>query len=156
MYTARLVLSTDPTSYGPMAWTGTRFATVGPQEAYAPVSKSAWTRTPVRRPSASAPNVAAILAGWRFVVDAMDSGRGYTARTGWSSRRAAMAMSGWRDRSSLPPNPPPQALGMTRTRSAGSPRISASSSRSMYGVCVVAKTSTRPSTTRAVPASGSM
>ncbi len=34
--------------------------------------------------------------------------------------------------------------------------MSASSSRSMYGVCVVDQTSTRPSTTRAVPASGSM
>ena len=43
----------------------------------------------------------------------------------------------------LAPNPPPQALGMTRTRPSGSPRTSASSSRSMYGVWVVAKTSTR-------------
>ncbi len=67
-----------------------------------------------------------------------------------------MAMSGWSERSSLPPKPPPQALGMTRTRLSGSPRMRASSSRSMYGVWVVAKTSTRPSTRRAVPASGSM
>ena len=33
------------------------------------MSKSAWTRTPVSRPSASAPNVAVIRAGWRLVVD---------------------------------------------------------------------------------------
>ena len=73
-----------------------------------------------------------------------------------SRMSAAIAMSGCSDRSSLPPKPPPQALGMTRTRSTGRPRIRASSSRSMYGVWVVAKTSTRPSTMRAVPASGSM
>ena len=33
VYTARLVLSTEPTSYGPIAWTGTRLATVGPHDA---------------------------------------------------------------------------------------------------------------------------
>ena len=44
--------------------------------------------------------------------------------------------------------------GSTRTRSTGRPRIRASSSRSMYGVCVVANTSTRPSTTRADPGLG--
>ena len=40
-------------------------------------------------------------------------------RTGRSRRSAAIAISGWSDRSSLPPKPPPQALGMTRTRSVG-------------------------------------
>ena len=101
------------------------------------MSKSAWTRTPVSRPSASAPNVAVIRAGWRFVVAAIDSGREYTPGPGGRGARAAIAISGWIDRSSLPPKPPPQALGMTRTRSCGRPRIRASSSRSMYGVWVV-------------------
>ena len=120
------------------------------------MSKSPSKRTPVRRPSASAPNVAAMDAGWRFVVARIDSGREYTPRTGRPVTSAAIASSGWIDRSSLPPKPPPQADGTTRTRSGAMPRMRASSSRSMYGVWVVAQTSTRPSTTRAVPASGSM
>ena len=33
VYTARPVLRTAPTAYGPIAWTGTRLATVGPHEA---------------------------------------------------------------------------------------------------------------------------
>ena len=120
------------------------------------MSKSPWKRTPVSRPSPSAPKVATIRAGWRFVVARIDSGREKRPRTGRPVAIAAIASSGWIERSSLPPKPPPHALGMTRTASFGRPRISASSSRSMYGVWVVAQTSTRPSTTRAVPASGSM
>ena len=84
------------------------------------MSKSAWTRTPVSRPSASAPNVAVIRAGWRF------GRRGHRLRPridapgpGARAASAAIAISGCSDRSSLPPNPPPQALGMTRTRSVG-------------------------------------
>ena len=72
---ARVVARTAGTTYGPLAWTGTRFATVGPHEAYAPVSKSPWRSIAVRRPSASAPSDARIRAGWRLVVDRIDSGR---------------------------------------------------------------------------------
>ena len=78
-----------------------------------------------------------IRAGWRLVVDAHRLRARVDARgPGGRAASAAIAISGCSERSSLPPNPPPQALGMTRTRSAGRPRISASSSRSMYGVWV--------------------
>ena len=43
------------------------------------MSKSPWKRDRGEAPSASAPNVAEIRAGWRFVVDAIDSGRGIDA-----------------------------------------------------------------------------
>ena len=84
-----------------------------------------------------------IRAGCRFVVARIDSGRVKTQRTGRSRIHAAIATSGWSDRSSLPPNPPPQALGMTWTRSGSKPMIRAISSRSMYGVWVDAKTEIR-------------
>ena len=156
VYTARDVARTASHPYGPPAWTGTRWATVGPQDAYAPVSKSPWKRKPVSRPSGSAPALARMRAGWRLVLAAIDSGRVQAARTGRSSSHAAKAMSGWTPRSSLPPKPPPHAVGMIRTRSGDRPRMSATSSRSMYGVWVLTVSSMRSPTRRANPASGSM
>ena len=97
-----------------------------------------------------------MTAGWRLVLARIDSGRVYVPRTGRPVSQAATARSGWIDRSSLPPKPPPQALGMTRTCSGRRPTIRAISSRSMYGVWVVAQTSRRSPTRRAQPASGSM
>ena len=87
----------------------------------------------------------------------MDSGRVYVHRTGTPSTHAASAVRGWTDWSSLPPKPPPHADGRMRTRSGAMPSTLATSSRSMYGVCVQADTSMRSSPIRrAYPASGSM
>ena len=100
--------------------------------------------------------MARIREGWRFGLAGIDSGRVQTARTGRPVRHAAMAMSACTPRSSLPPKPPPQAVGMIRTWSGRMPRISATSSRSMYGACVLTVSSIRSPTRRAQPASGSI
>jgi hypothetical protein len=52
-------------------------------------------------------------------------------RTGRPTARAATASSGWIETSSLPPKPPPQAVGRMRTASSGTPSTRAVSSRSM-------------------------
>ena len=95
-------------------------------------ARSAGRRRRPRRSRGSGPDGA---SGWRPSI----SGRVQTARTGRSSRQAAIAISGWTPRSSLPPKPPPQAVGMIRTCSGAMPRISATSSRSMYGVWVLTR-----------------
>ena len=59
---------------------------------------------------------AAIRAGWRLVVAAIDSGRGRrSCAPGGRSASAARPRSGCTERSSLPPKPPPTAEGTMRT-----------------------------------------
>ena len=72
---ARESARTFGTRYGPMQCTGTRPATVGPHDAYAPVSKSPSNSYPTMRPSGSATARARSREGWRLVVAAIDSGR---------------------------------------------------------------------------------
>ena len=74
---------------------------------------------------------AAMRDGCRFDVAAIDSIRFQVQRTGRSSSQAATASSGWTERSSLPPNPPPQAVGTIRTSAGAIPMICAISSRSI-------------------------
>jgi hypothetical protein len=69
---------------------------------------------------------------------------------------AATARIGWIDTSSLPPKPPPQAVGTMRTAVMGTPSTRATSSWSMTGAWVQAVTSIRSPTRRAKPASGSI
>ncbi len=54
---------------------GTRAATVGPQEAYAPVLKSAVKSMATSFPPEVAPARQEIFEGWRLVVERIDSGR---------------------------------------------------------------------------------
>ena len=42
VWIARVVQCTAGTRYGPIAWIGTRLPTIGPQDEYGPVLKSAW------------------------------------------------------------------------------------------------------------------
>ena len=86
----------------------------------------------------------------------MDSMRVHVQRTGLFSTQAATPITGWTPRSSLPPKPPPQAVGMMRTDSFGMPMICATSSRSIYGAWVDTVISSRSPTRRAQPASGSI
>jgi hypothetical protein len=73
--TARVWARTLAMRYGPLAWIGTRLATVGPHDEYAPVLKSPAKSKATRRPSASQAALARIVAGWRLVLDCIDSGR---------------------------------------------------------------------------------
>jgi hypothetical protein len=73
--TARVTARTFGTRYGPVAWIGTRLATVGPHDEYAPVLKSPLKSNALSRPSACTRPVAVISAGWRLVLDCIDSGR---------------------------------------------------------------------------------
>ena len=86
----------------------------------------------------------------------MLSGRSYTQATGLPVSQAASAVRGWTETSSLPPKPPPQALGTIRTCAGWRPSTSAVMSRSMTGVWVETKSSTRSPMRRAQPASGSI
>ncbi len=83
------------------------------------------------QPERSAASAARIRAGWRLVEDARLSGRVQSAATGRPSVQAATASGNCTDWSSLPPNPPPTADGITRTRSGAMPSTWATSSRSM-------------------------
>ena len=158
VWIARVVHRAASTAYGPVAWTGTRLATVGPPRCVRARVEVAVDADPGEAPvRVGAEGGGDPDAGWRFVVDAHRLRAGVhaahrPARARAPRSRSAAGSTGRACRRSRRR----RRDGMTRTRSGGRPRISASSSRSMYGVWVVAKTSTRPSTTRAVPASGSM
>src|SRR6202041_603090 len=113
------------------ACTGTRPATVGPQEEYAPVLKSAAKSRAVSFPSCPQPPRSRIRVGCRFVVDIIDSVLEYTMRTGCPSFQAASATKGCTDKSSFEPKPPPTAVGIILTCSGAIPRIAAMSLRSI-------------------------
>ena len=73
--TARVNARTWGTRYGPLAWIGTRLATVGPHDEYAPVLKSPAKSNATSLPSPAHAALARISAGWRLVLDCIDSGR---------------------------------------------------------------------------------
>jgi hypothetical protein len=73
--TARVSARTLAMRYGPLAWIGTRLATVGPHDEYAPVLKSPAKSNATSLPSASQAALACISAGCRLVLDCIDSGR---------------------------------------------------------------------------------
>src|SRR5438034_456459 len=95
-----------------------RDSTTGDRVTYAPPSSTtsmSWARS---RPSVVSAVRWRTRDGWRFVVDAMSSGRSYTILTGRPALSASNAacsaiVDGY---SSLPPKPPPVGVWITRTR----------------------------------------
>ena len=106
-------------------------------------------------PSASAPIFIVTTAAWRLSV-CHSSARGSTSLTGRPAFRASAAAIASVRRNVFAPKEPPIGGTTTRTRSDASPKMRASSSRRLKGVCVPVNTSSRSPSQRATHACGSM